>query len=407
MTKQMDHSKKILMLTSQHSPLDGRIFHLEAKTLRDAGHSVTIVAEKIENYPQYIDGVRIITYQKSGRGIFRKWNTLKALTSHAISIKADVLHVHEVDAPLLAAVWAKRSLSKRGRKIKIVFDSHEVWPFFFAGKTKNHFVRELIKHLVIFYENFMLSRYIDGVITAHEIEENYYKFLDPWVPVRKVLGGPPVDSWDDPPVHTGPVTVIGYDGYFTFNRGMRTVLGAFEIVAAEFPDIRLLAAGDFKYPEDKDYFEAWCERTGLRDRVEFTGWIDRSDIVNYLDRMDIGIVPNNPDIHSIRCWPANKMMYYMARAVPVVSTPSPLYIDNIKKIGCGLVAASFGHESVADSLRKLIENPDESRKMGIRGYKIAKQEYNWAKARKELLSFYDELDTFDKAKIGVISQDNY
>ncbi|MFC2170684.1 glycosyltransferase family 4 protein [Calditrichota bacterium] len=387
----MAERKRLLMLTSQHNPFDGRIFHLEAKALRDDGYDVFIAAEKRENYPSVVDGIRIISYRKA-QGVLRKWSTLKALSLIALHTKPDIIHVHEVDAPLIAASWAKRKLKNMGIGVKLVFDSHEVWPFFYAGKTGNPVLQTLIKHAVILYENLMISRFIDGIITAHELEKYYYKFLNPSVPVVKVIGGPPIDLWGEPPKRSGEIKIIGHDGYFTDSRGMKTILGSFELIASNHPEVNLLIAGGFRYPEDEQYFEQWCERTRLTDRVIFTGWVNRDEVMQYLDRMDIGIVANNPDIHSIRCWPANKMMYYMARAVAVVSTPAPLYKENIARIGCGLVADSFTNKDVAVALDKLISDPSRTRKMGKNGYKSAKIEYNGNKATEELLNFYAELN---------------
>ncbi|MBD3165575.1 hypothetical protein GF324_03175, partial [bacterium] len=36
--------RHIVMLMTRHNPKDGRVHHLEARTLRDAGYRVTIVA---------------------------------------------------------------------------------------------------------------------------------------------------------------------------------------------------------------------------------------------------------------------------------------------------------------------------------------------------------------------------
>ncbi len=388
----MTGSKRILMVCTQHSPFDGRVFHLEAKTLRDAGHEVTILAESDTKLPENVDGINIVTYRKKPSGIRRKWSTLKTVTSNILKIKADVFHVHEVDASLMAASWAKRKLGKQGKNVPIVFDSHEAWPYFYAEKTKNRFLRELIKHGVMQYEYNMISKHVKIIITAHELEANYYRMLNPWIPVYEIPGGPPIHTWPDPPKKEGKISVIGHDGYFTLYRGMKTILEAFEIVAVDYPDINLLAAGDFYKPGDKEYFDRWSNRTGLGNRVECAGWVDRKDILSYLDRMDIGVVANKPDIHSIRCWPANKMMYYLGRGLPVVSTPTPLYKLHIERLNCGLPAKYFSSKAMADALRWMLENPLETREMGKRGLKAAQEEFSWEKAGKKLLEAYENID---------------
>ncbi|MBZ0264362.1 glycosyltransferase [bacterium] len=386
--------KKVLMLTSQHSANDGRVFHLEAKALRDAGYRVTLLAPFHGNEPEDTYGITIRTFRKpEKRGLQRRLFTMKSLIKMGLEEKPDIIHVLEVDAPLLAAALIKSVMQKRGKNTKIIFDSHEVWAYFFSNKMPIRLLKPLVRHLVIGWEDFALNRFIDGVITAHEIEENYYLWLNPYQPTRKMLTGVPLEDWGDPPKRTGEIKTIGHDGYFTLHRGMDIILGAFEKLASQFPEIKLLVAGDFQFDEDRNYFEAWADRTGLDNRVELCGWVNRSEILTYLDRMDVGIVANKPDVHSVRCFPANKLMYYTGRALPVVSTPAPLYKRFINRFGCGISIASFSSNALAKALAYMITHPEETRVMGKKGYEIAKSEFGWKKAKAEMLALYKEVDT--------------
>ncbi len=388
---QTGKGQRILMLTSHHDAQDGRIYHLEAKTLQKAGFSVAIVAPGHTPLSWENNGVRFYTFTKKPSGFQRKWSTLSALIDYAEKIPADFLHVHEVDAPLMAAAWVKFRCRRKRSQPKIIFDSHEVWQYFYAAKVRNPWLRASIKHGVVAYEEWMISRFVDGIITAHELEEHYYRLLNPWIPVRKVLGAPPLDLWGKPPERSGPIRVIGHDGYFSLRRGMATILAAFETVAFDYSNVSLLAAGDFHFPEDREYFQRWENRTGLTNRVVCTGWVDRSEIQHHLDKMDIGLIANKPDIHSIRCFPANKLMYYLGRALPVISTPAPLYKRFIEAERCGLVMTDFSPQSLERRLRWMIEHPTPTREMGWRGYQIAQREFHPNQAKEQLLLLYKSL----------------
>ncbi len=385
--------KKILMLTSRHPAYDGRIFHLEAATLRDAGYDVTIVAPQMKDEPEETvsDGIRVICYRKPKRGLKRKWASVAELTKAAMRYEADAFHVHELDPPMLAAIWAKRRLARRGRKVKLIFDAHEVWPFFYAAKTRRPILQHLFKHITLFFEDLFVNSIVDGVVTAHTLEEHYYLFLNPWRPVAKVFNTPPIASWGPPPERKGPIRVLGHDGFFTKHRGMEAMLGAFEQIATEFPDVRLLAAGAFMTDDDEEYFKQWSSRTGLGDRVEVAGWVDRKDAISYLDRMDVGLVANRPDIHSVRCWPANKMMYYLGRGLPVISTPSPLYKRYIDQVRCGVTTPGFSAEAMAKAMRWILRHPEEARRMGQRGYAGAVRDFDDTVSKQRLLAFYKQL----------------
>lgn len=388
------HPKRVLMLCSRHNALDGRVFQLEAKALVAAGHQVTIVAPMYgdEASDEMIDGIRILRYQKLSNSILRKFHTVYTLVRFAVQTPADVLHVHEVDSSLVAGAIAKKRLARFGRQVKLLFDSHEVWPYFFATFRKAEFLRRIIVHLVTEFEHLMVRKHVDVMIAAHELETNYYLWQDPWTPAFCVFGAPPLESWEKPAAKRGPIRTIGHDGFFSLHRGMDVMLDAFEHLAPDYPELNFLAAGDFMNPEDKVYFDKWAARTGLGDRVETVGWVDRSDVLMYLERMDIGLVANRPDIHSVRCWPANKMMFYMGRGIPVVSTPVPLYRRYIDANYCGRVADRFSGKSLADALRELLDNPKETRKMGMNGYKAVLRDFNSRDAIQNLHAAYEALD---------------
>ncbi len=75
-----------------------------------------------------------------------------------------------------------------------------------------------------------------------------------------------------------------------------------------------------------------------------------------------------------------------------VSTPNPLYYRFINKTGCGVTAESFSAKAMATALRKLLDQPEETRLMGKRGYKVALRDFRWESARDELLGLYNDLE---------------
>jgi len=382
------------MLLARDPVFEQRVYQLSARTLRDAGYKVTIIGPRLRDEPaeQVVEGIRIFTYRKLNNPVLRKFHTLATLWIHALRHPAEIFHVFEVDAPLFAAAMAKRRLKRMGKEVKLVFDSPEVWSYFYPAQTGFKFLRKWIRNVVVNYEDWMVQKHVDAVSTAHVLEEAYYQWLNPWLPIRWVVGGPPMDEWPDPPTKTGGIKLLGHDGYFTLQRGMDVMLRAFEVLAPELPKLRLLAAGSFMEKRDEVYFKQWCERTGLGDRVEVLGWVSRDEILPHLDSFDIGMIANRPDIHSVRCWPANKMMNYLARALPVVSTPAPLYRRFIEETGCGAVSSGFDGDSYAEALRPLIRNYQSTRKMGQRGYEKAATTYSLEHGRKALLALYADLD---------------
>jgi|GEM_PF-2321978 len=391
-------NKKILILSSRDAAFEGRLYHLIALNLKKAGFDITILTSQREGQPNEIaneDGIRIITFKKHPNKYIRKFHTLFSLFKKAKNLKPDIIHVTEVDAALYIGMKLKKYYQKRfGKKIKLVLESPEIWTHFYAAHVKNSFLRRLAIHIVMEWEHWMMKRHIDGVITAHELEKEYYNWQYPWIPVRKVMASVPLKDWGAPPERTGEITTFGTDGFFTLTRGMDVILGAIEILADEFPKLKYIAAGDMNEQMDRDYFKAWCDRTGLKDRVEWPGWVVRTDAVKYLDKMDIGIAASREDPHSNRIWPLNRIMYYFGRALPVLSTTRTTFSSQIiRDHEMGVITDDFSSEELAKHLRIMISNPEKTREMGKNAYKYAKAHFDVDDAIDQLLKLYRDIYT--------------
>ncbi len=382
---------RIVKLCAQHHPFDGRMFHLEAKALRDAGHQVTIIAPNPGTMPQRFeeDGIRIVTYEKKFNGPLRKAYTLYSLLKLAFAEEADVYHAHEGDAALFAGAHAKSRRIRQGHDAKLIFDAHEAWPYFYAAAVNNRLLRRLIVHGFLEYEQYMVTRHVDAVITAHKLEQKYYLWQNPFISVRTVLTAPEIR--EKPISRRGKVRVLGHEGYFTLNRGMDLLLEAFEKLAAEFPELILQTAGDFLNENDRHWFDLWADRTGLRDRVKLSGWVNRPELPDLLDTMDIGVVALREDEHSSRIWPANKLMSYASRGIaPVVCASMPLAKQEIEERGMGRVVP-FDAQRLYHCIREMILDPTSTRAMGRQAWKHARDEWNWERFRVDLLRVYQDL----------------
>ena len=108
----------ICHVTSAHDRYDDRIFLKECKSLREAGLKVNlIVHDELENEKK--EGVDIYS---TGKKYCSRWKRIfegnKSILNTAMSISADIYHLHDPELLLIA-----KRLKKEGKKV--VFDSHE------------------------------------------------------------------------------------------------------------------------------------------------------------------------------------------------------------------------------------------------------------------------------------------
>jgi glycosyltransferase involved in cell wall biosynthesis len=78
-------------------------------------------------------------------------------------------------------------------------------------------------------------------------------------------------------------------------------------------------------------------------------------------------------------------MYYK---LPIVASNFKLFCDIFDKTNCGLNVDPYSAKEIAEAIDKLIDNPEESKKMGENGYQAAINKYNWNIEEKKLFSFY-------------------
>jgi glycosyltransferase involved in cell wall biosynthesis len=72
-----------------------------------------------------------------------------------------------------------------------------------------------------------------------------------------------------------------------------------------------------------------------------------------------------------------KVAEYMARGVPVVSTPLPLAVDLVTAADGGFVVPFNDPRAVADAVLKLDADPDLRVKMGLRAHEYALANLSW------------------------------
>lgn len=388
--------KKILILLARDPVTEVRVFHLSAKTLAEAGHKVSILAPRYHGNEETgtLDGVHFHTYEKIANPLLRKFHTLFTLARAALRSDADVFQVFEVDAPLLAAAFAKWVHRLRGRRVKLVFDNSEIWPYFYASRNRFRTLRPLIIRCVAAYEWIMVRCSVDGILAAHELEAQYYRKIDSKLPVRLAVAG--VDFTLPPPKRStrpGKTRYIGYDGFVTQRNGLDTMLAAFDLIAADYPEAVLVLGGDLQQPGDREVFERWKRSSRFADRVEWPGWVDREQQLANLNRFEIGLAPYHEDEHTNRIWPPNKLMNYMGRGVPFISTIDTKFQRmKIAESGGGILSGNTP-KALAKAIRKLLDDPKAALEMGERGYKYAREHFDIAVTKRNILALYDDLDS--------------
>ncbi|MED3662803.1 glycosyltransferase [Ureibacillus terrenus] len=219
---------KVCKLIRRHSFKDVRVFEKEAISLKKLGYDVTIVAGKkngkvfgpdrkpvsdsaFKNAKFVYQNINFLTYDIGTVNQFSVNQMIKALEKNtqnyfvdklyqkALSTNADIYHAHELHA-LYDAVQIKRTLRKKGKKVKVIFDAHEL-------EANSKLMSLLMKE-------------VDHLITVSDSIKEIYQKRYPNVPATVIYNSPNFqEDLTSKDHYFSNSFVVAYEGVVTYQKG--------------------------------------------------------------------------------------------------------------------------------------------------------------------------------------------
>ena len=364
---------KIVHLSSVHGDLDVRIFLKECASLASKidNASVNLILAGVTEREEF--GVHIHSVSKyNGSRLKRMLFTVNQVFSKAISLDADIYHLHD---PELLRIALK--LKRRGKIV--VYDAHEDLPRQIMGKSYLP-LKSLLAAFFERYENYVVKR-LDGVVTATPfIAARFKKVNENTIDINNFpLESEISFSNNEPSVIENRVCFIG---------GISPIRGISQLVdSLENSLVRLSLAGEI----ESEYFNELSVKAGWRN-VDALGFINRSQALVLKQKCLAGIVTFLPYPNHVNAQP-NKIFEYMAAGLPVIGSNFPLWKEIIEQNNCGICVDPTDSLAIADAIHELASNKELARKMGENGSRLVKEKYNWGHEEIKLIDFYRQLMT--------------
>ena len=372
----MKPPRKVVHLTSVHSPDDTRIFRKECRTLAHAGYDVVLVVP--DQCDEVRDGVQFRAVRHEGGRMKRMTRTAAAVVRRAMREQADLYHFH--DPELLP--WA-RILHLRGELV--VFDMHENTPAAIHSRPWVPHVTRGVAALAYRMAERRLLADIPVIFAEHS-----YARLYPWIAEHTtVLNLPVIADLPRPSLPRSAAPTLVYIGAISSDRGSSVSVAAIEMLRREGRDVRWECIGPVPHEEDKAQLSAAAARLG-RDVIRLRGRMPQEEAFRIAGECHIGLailqkVPNYTDSYP------TKLFEYMGLGLPVVTSDFPLYRQIVEEVGCGFCVDPRDPAAIATALRRLLDDADQATAMGERGRRAACERYNWTTEGRKLLSFYGQL----------------
>ncbi len=376
-------------------PLDRRVWQ-EARTLKEAGYTVSVVCPKGGKYTapyEVLEGIHIfrhpLPYEADGALGYALEYSWALAWEFALSVKAyfrvgfDVVQAcNPPDLLFLIAGFWKYLFGKR-----FVFDHHDINPELYEAK----FNKQGKFHRLLTWLEKLTFKTADVSIATNETFKE--------IAIRR--GGMPADKVyivrsvpdltrfkriePDTSLKNGRKTLIGYVGIMGAQDGVDLLIDAMEhLVKTEGrSDVQCAIVGS---GTELPALQRRAELKGLTDYVTFTGFLSGEPLLRAFSAFDIGAIPDPKNTYNDKI-SMNKVFEYMCLGIPFVSFD---LIEGRKASGdAALYASDNDPVQLARQFARLADDVDLRGSLGEEGITRARALLKWENERARLLAAYE------------------
>ena len=347
---------RVVVCTVVHHPADARILHRQIRALLDAGHQVTYiapfracdVAPPASSWPELTTADVPRAVGRSRLGALRA--ARRQLARYAPG--ADVLLVHDPELLLVLPLVRRRPPT--------IWDVHEDTAAALGTKAwLPPALRRVVASAVLRAER-TAERHLH-LIVAETAYHDRFRRTHPVVPNTTYVPEEPAPS-------DGRGRVV-YVGHISPDRGVSEMVALAELLRPHGITVELVGSAD---AQARAVLEPACA-AGL---VRWPGFVPNDEAMLITDGALAGLSLLQDDPNFRHSMPT-KVAEYMARGVPVVTTPLPLAVDLVQRHECGFVVPFGDTGAAAEAVLSLQRDPALRDAMGARGHQGASTHLRW------------------------------
>lgn len=131
-------------------------------------------------------------------------------------------------------------------------------------------------------------------------------------------------------------------------------------------------------------------KSAFLSMIKFIGAQSRTKVDELMGMARAGIVVYHPTANHMEAMP-NKLFEFMAAGLPVICSDFPLWKRLIEENGCGRCVTPLDAGMVRQCCEQMLDDYENSQRMGKRGRELVEKKYNWNCEEKKLLRLYQEV----------------
>ena len=168
------------------------------------------------------------------------------------------------------------------------------------------------------------------------------------------------------------------------NKGPGLLIDAVASLREKGHNVKLTFAGPCS-PNFRARLQDQIDSLDVGSAISFPGFVTGNRKAEVFSKGDLFVLPSYSEGFSIACLEA------MAHGLPVVLSPQCNFPEAAQARAGLEVEPAVG--SLTDALASLIENPEEARRMGLRGRALVKEQFSWETIASQFLDAYRQLLT--------------
>lgn len=373
--------KRICLLTSGHPPFDERIFWKFAKSLDEAGYSVSIICSN-QKINQDLSGINIIGFDGD---LYPKKKKIDTFYDIVVLINPDLVICSE-----MLPAFAGLQLKKIKPGIKVILDITEWYPENIAFKFSG--IKKWIKYFQLFIPYIYVLRKVDHLIIGEYSKKKRYDFLAGKKP-KNIIGYYPVLKYFNykKPDLSKTEIVLGYAGVITFKRGIKNLMDVCISLAQKYPNkkFKLLMFGRFTYQNEEIEFKELASTINNLN-VEFVDWTDYDKMSLEIERMDICFDLRIRDFIYSNSLPI-KIFEYMACGKPFIySDIKPIRIE-IDYEKYGFLVNPESETEILSAIQSYLNNPKLADQHSMNSRRLIEDGKNWESESEKLKELVNKL----------------
>lgn len=169
--------------------------------------------------------------------------------------------------------------------------------------------------------------------------------------------------------------------------GVSILIKAFNSMTGELPDLKLYLIGGWNY--DTPIHQQLIKEYGLENKVFWKGEFSRDQIPAIIKNAALLALPR-PDSKQAQGGFPTKLGEYLATSNPVCATTVGEIPDYLVDGESVFFAQPGSVDSFANAMRRVLSNPEEAKKIGANGRKVAEEYFNKDIQAKILYNFLIE-----------------